>query len=187
MPTTQTVVVASQNPAKIGAAEDGFRKMFPDQQFAFRSISVPSGVATQPFTDADTLQGAQNRAQNAREADPGADYWIGLEGGVDAGPEGQAGTGPIQSFAWMAVVNKNGRVGKARTATYYQPEETAKLLREGVELGRADEMVHGRINSRQGSGSVGILTGDAIDRRKYYAEAVGLALIPFKNTTLTFA
>ena len=181
-----SVVVASKNPAKIGAARDGFTRMFPDKTFAFRGVSVPSGVPDQPFTDAETLQGALNRARNARDADPRADYWIGLEGGVDAGPDGKSGSGPIQSFAWIAVVDGAGREGKARTAAYYQPQETAKLLRDGIELGSADEIVHGRIDSRSNSGSVGILTDDAINRSSYYAEAVVLALIPFKKTFLTF-
>lgn len=199
-----SVVVASKNPVKIGAAQDGFSRMFPGSTFNVRGISVPSGVPDQPFTDDETLQGALNRARNAREAEPDADYWIGLEGGVDAGPgaghgggEGKDVNGPIQSFAWIAVVGKTTggaeagaagsyREGKARTSTYYLPEETAKLLRSGMELGHADDLIHGRTNSKQKSGSVGILTDDVVNRQSYYAEAVVLALIPFKNTKLTF-
>ena len=96
------------------------------------------------------------------------------------------GRGPIESFAWVVVIGRDGRVGKARTAAYYLPEETAKLLREGMELGHADDLIHGRTNSKQRTGSVGILTDDAVDRAGYYTQAVVLALIPFKNPKLTF-
>jgi non-canonical (house-cleaning) NTP pyrophosphatase len=77
-------------------------------------------------------------------------------------------------------------MGKARTATYYLPRETAKLVKGGMELGHADEVVFGGQNSKQKNGSVGLLTGDVIDRRAYYEEAVVLALIPFRNQGLTF-
>ena len=187
-PSTKVVIVASKNPVKIEAALDGFSRMFPSLAFDVRGTSVPSGVPDQPFTDNETLQGALNRARNAREAEPNADYWIGLEGGVDGD---KSGDGPIQSFAWIAVVDKGEdgsveRVCKARTSTYYLPEETAKLLRQGMELGHADDLVHGRTNSKQKSGSVGILTDDVLTRKSFYSQAVILALIPFKNTQLTF-
>ncbi|PNY27939.1 NTPase [Tolypocladium capitatum] len=180
---SQTVVVSSQNPVKTAAAMEGFTRMFPNTSLNLHGLSVPSGVPDQPFTDEETLRGASNRARNARTAQPDADYWVGIEGGVDAAAVG----GPIESFAWIVVVGKDGRVGKARTAAYYLPEETAKLLREGMELGHADDLIHGRTNSKQHSGSVGILTDDAVDRTGYYTQAVILALIPFKNPNLSFS
>ncbi|KAK3190684.1 hypothetical protein K4F52_003375 [Lecanicillium sp. MT-2017a] len=179
------VIVASKNPVKVGAAQDGFQRMFPHLTFDVRSVSVPSGVPDQPLTDKETFQGALNRARGARDAEPNAEYWIGLEGGIDSDPK-SVGDGLIQSFAWIAIVGKDGKEGKARTATYFLPEETAKLLRGGMELGHADDQVHGRTNSKQKSGSVGILTDDVICRQSYYAEAVILALVPFKNTHLKF-
>ena len=110
---------------------------------------------------------------------------MGIEGGVADTPEQMAGT--LESFAWVVVIDQEeGSIGKARTAAFYQPEEVAKLVRGGVELGLADDTVFGRSNSKQSSGSVGLLTGDVIGREAYYVQAVILALIPFKNWTLTF-
>jgi inosine/xanthosine triphosphatase len=171
-------------------------------------LSVPSGVPDQPLTDASTLRGAYNRAVRLRELEPGADFWIGIEGGVDTEPdyglgsglgldldgagegEGTGGDKAMQSFAWVVVLGRdaNGRVkmGKARTATYYLPRETAALVRGGMELGHADEVVFGQKNSKQQGGSVGLLTGNVVDRRRYYEEAVVLALIPFRNGGLSF-
>ncbi|PHH91479.1 hypothetical protein CDD83_262 [Cordyceps sp. RAO-2017] len=179
---TQTVIVASQNPVKIGAARHGFSRMLSGTGFDVRGVSVPSGVPDQPLSDGQTLQGAVNRAGNARSAEPAADFWVGIEGGVEASPGG----GPVESFAWIVVVGRDGRAGRARTAAYCLPEEAARLLRDGMELGHADDLVHGRTNSKQHSGSVGILTDDAVDREAYYSQALILALIPFKNPRLTF-
>jgi inosine/xanthosine triphosphatase len=177
---TQTIIVASLNPVKIKAALDGFSRMFPNSKFAVRAVSVPSGVAEQPMTSEETLQGALNRVQNIRALEPDADYWVGIEGGVDTD------AGLLQSFAWIVVTGKEGRTGKARTATYYLSAETTKLVRGGMELGHADDLIFGRTNSKQKGGSVGILTDDVVTRSGYYMHAVVLALIPFKNVNLTF-
>lgn len=181
-PQSQIIVVSSKNPTKIKATHQGFMRLLP-ADYEFRGISVPSEVPDQPFTDEETLRGAMNRVRNARAAEPDADFWVGLEGGVHVDPNDG---GAIQSFAWVVVTGKGGRTGKARTSTYYLAAETAALLRKGMELGHADDLVFGKSNSKHHSGSVGILTDDVIDRTSYYAEAVVLALIPFKNPTLTF-
>lgn len=182
---SKQIVVASKNPVKINAALEGFQDMFPDNTYTARGINVPSGVPEQPFSDTETLQGAHNRAQNAREQEPQADYWIGIEGGVEDTPDQTAGT--LQSFAWVVIIDREERrIGKARTAAYYQPEEVARLVRGGMELGHADDVVFGRSNSKQSNGNVGLLTGDVINREGYYIQAVILALIPFKNRNLMF-
>ena len=180
----QTILVASQNPVKIAAALAGFQAMFPNIIFEAKGVDVPSGVPEQPFSDAETLEGALNRARNARETQAQADYWIGIEGGVDDTIEQTAGT--LQSFAWVVIVDQEGKTGKARTMSYYQPEEIARLVRGGMELGHADDQVFGRTNSKQANGNVGLLTGDVVTRETYYVQAVIGALIPFRNRGLTF-
>ncbi|KAK1762137.1 Maf/Ham1 [Phialemonium atrogriseum] len=176
----QAIIIASQNPVKINAALQGFSLMFPSTTYSARGIAVPSGVPDQPLSDDVTLLGAQNRAANARTLEPNADYWVGIEGGVEEH------AGSLRSFAWVVIAGKDGHTGKARTGTYYLSQETAKLVREGMELGDADDVVFGRTNSKQRNGSVGLLTDDVIDRTAYYVQAVILALIPFKNVGLTF-
>lgn len=174
-----SIVVASTNPVKIDAALQGFRQMFPSQNFTVGGMSVESGVSAQPMTDGETLQGALNRVRAVRTAEPQADYWVGIEGGVDLhGAQ-------LEAFAWVVVMDA-ARIGKSRTATFYLPEEAARLIRQGMELGHADDVVFGRSNSKQKNGSVGLLTGDVVDRTAYYLQAVILALIPFRNPGLTF-
>jgi inosine/xanthosine triphosphatase len=176
---THKLVVASTNPVKIGAALAGFQRMFPEQVYEARGVSARSGVSDQPMSDRETLQGALNRVEDARRLAPDADYWIGLEGGVE-----RVGVS-LEAFAWI-VVSDGHTVGKARTASYFLPDETARLIEQGMELGHADDVVFGRANSKQQNGSVGLLTGDVIDRAMYYEHAVILALIPFKNPQLSF-
>jgi inosine/xanthosine triphosphatase len=170
----KTVVVASQNPVKKQAALDGFLRMFPGESFQVQAVDVPSGVSDQPCSNPETLRGAENRALLARAALPQADFWIGIEGGVEKQDEGLA------AFAWVVILSKVQQ-GQSRTGTFFLPRAVADLVHQGQELGRADDLVFGDTNSKQKNGAVGLLTNNVIDRAGLYTEAVILALIPFKN------
>ncbi|KAH7271895.1 hypothetical protein B0J15DRAFT_577103 [Fusarium solani] len=164
---------------KTKATREGFAQLLPGS-YDFQGISVPSHVAEQPFSDEETLLGATNRARNAQKELPDANFWVGIEGGVEPRD------GSIFNFAWIVVIGKDGKLGRARTAGYFLPEKTCELLRQGVELGHADDQIFGQTNSKNKKGSVGILTDGVVDRADFYTQAVILALIPFKNASLTF-
>jgi inosine/xanthosine triphosphatase len=171
------IVLASKNPVKAQATENGFKKMFPEQDFQIMLTSVPSGVSDQPMSNEETYQGALNRVDNARIAFPESDFWIGIEGGVEPSEHGW------EAFAWIVVKSKEMN-GKGRTGSFFLPPKIVQLMEEGLELGDADDIVFGQHNSKQENGAVGLLTGNIIDRAKLYEHAVVLALIPFKNNGL---
>ena len=174
------ITVASKNPVKLNAARIAFARMFPGEQFEVSGISAPSGVADQPLSTQETMQGARNRASNARALQPDADFWVGIEGGINDTPLG------MTCFAWVHVLGRAGRTGRGQTAIFYLPREVAELARAGAELGTADDQVFGRENSKQGNGAIGLLTDDVIDREAYYLHAVIMALVPFKNPSLNW-
>lgn len=178
----KTLVVASKNPVKIQATLSAFQKIFTEEKFFVETISTPSGVKDQPTSDKETLAGALHRTLNAASLVKWADYWIGIEGGIEDGDQG------MEAFAWVVVQGKtlDGSLstGKGRTGTFFLPPRVADLIRQGKELGEADDIVFQRNNSKQENGAVGILTGNVIDRRQLYEQAVILALIPFKNPAL---
>ena len=172
------VVVASKNPVKIEATRAGFKRMFPEEKFEIESVFVSSLVSGQPKTDSETYLGASNRANGACETILDADFYVGLEGGIE-----ERG-GEMECFAWAVIKSKDGKIGKGRTGTFFLPVRIAQLIREGKELGEADDIVFERKNSKESNGAVGILTRDVIDRMRFYSDAVVLALIPFKNKGL---
>ena len=174
------ITVASLNPVKLRAAQAGFQRIFPQQRFSVSGAAVPSGVPDQPMSLAETLLGARNRAENARAAQPGSDYWVGIEGGIDDSPLG------MSCFARVHIISRDGRAGLGQTAVFYLPREVAELVRAGLELGHADDRVFGRDNSKQANGAIGILTDDVVDREAYYVHAVIMALVPFKNPALNW-
>jgi inosine/xanthosine triphosphatase len=170
------VVITSKNPIKIQSVKDAFAKIFLGQEFEYEAVSAPSNVSDQPASDHETRQGAINRVHNAEKIVQ-ADFYVGLEGGIKDLED------DMESFAWM-YIKSGDKIGKARTATFFLPQKVGELIRGGMELGDADDIVFGKTNSKQANGAVGLLTHDVITRSSFYTEALCLALIPFKNPDL---
>lgn len=162
----------------MNAALNGFQKMFPEQSFTIEGVSVPSGVSEQPGSDEETFRGAFTRVKNAKEQFPHGDFWVGMEGGVDE-HDGNMGT-----FAWIVVHSKEGRWGKGKTGMFFLPHPVAALVKQGHELGTADDIVFGDSNSKQKNGAIGLLTDNLLDRAEHYTSATIYALIPFKKPHL---
>ena len=171
------IIIASNNPLKIKATINGFRKMFPDDEFKIEAVAVSSGVNDQPTTNEETLLGARNRAKNAFELTLHADYWVGIEGGIEEK------NGEMAAFAWV-VIKSNELSGKSRTGTFFLPNNVAGMIREGKEMGIVNDIIFNKKNSKQDNGAIGILTQNVIDRTQFYEHAIILALLPFKNVEL---
>lgn len=173
----KVIAVASENPVKVEATRGAFDRMFPEQKFELRPIAVASGVGAQPLSSAETLAGAERRVEEVAQRVPRADYCVGIEGGIEAGGDG------MLAFAWV-VVHSDGGSGRARSASFVLPNGISELIRQGRELGDANDLVFGRENSKQQEGAVGLLTDGAMDRRELYEQAVLLALIPVKQVKM---
>ncbi|MGB5245644.1 MAG: inosine/xanthosine triphosphatase [Woeseia sp.] len=166
------VVVASKNPVKINAVRAAFAMQFPDEALQLNGISAASGVSDQPVGDDETRRGARNRVADAQRLVPEADYWVGLEGGIDTID------GVLQAFAWMIVCNASGRVGMARSATLPLPPAIKRLVDSGMELGDANDKVFATVNSKQEGGAFGLLTDGRYTREGIYTQTIVLALVP---------
>jgi inosine/xanthosine triphosphatase len=172
------IVVASTNPVKKNAALAGFQRMFPEESFEVEGVATSSGISDQPMGETETFRGAMTRVENVSKAMPDADFWVGIEGGLEDREE------QMVELAWVIVKSADGKIGKARSATFQMPNKIAELVRQGKELGEANDIAFGLTNSKQANGAVGIFTRDVITRESYCTETVILALIPFRNPDL---
>ncbi len=171
------VAVGSRNLVKANAVREGFGDLFGPVEAC--GVEAESGVPAQPKGDGMTRAGALHRAQQALAAIPAATYGVGLEGGITETDEGA-----MYCHAWCAIVDREGTVGWASTGRCELPPPVAALIREGLELGDADDRVFGRSNSKQGEGAVGLLTCGRIDRTAFYSPAVTMALARFLHREL---
>ena len=167
------IVVTSGNPVKIRAVRAAFESRFPDASLELVSASVDSGVSDQPMSDAETLLGARNRVLKAQKVVADADFWVGLEGGLDFFD------GRLMAFAWMVVKNAAGRTGESRSVTLPLPPGIQSLVMDGMELGEANDRVFSTVNSKQEGGAFGLLTDGLMTREGVYTQTLILALIPF--------
>lgn len=170
------VAIASQNPVKVAAVKIAFTKMFSDKSFEFLNQAVPSNVSNQPIGEKETLTGALNRIKNLSKI-VSADFFVSIEGGSKCVGKG------METFAWVIIRSKD-RISKGRTASFFLPQKIIELIKQGMELGQADDILFNRHNSKQSNGAIGILTNNLITRTTYYESAVIMALIPFKNPKL---
>lgn len=164
--------VGSENPVKVSCVADAIRELWPDALAI--GVTTSSGVSAQPASDAEMVEGALNRARMALASTPDATHGAGIEGGILDAVEG------MWAYAWIVVIDRDGRIGRGQTGRFLLPEGVANLIRiEGLELGEADDRFFNRSNSKQLDGAIGILTDGRIDRAALYKPGVIFALIPF--------
>lgn len=151
------IVVGSTNPTKVRA----IKQLFPEN--AIQSISAPSMVTEQPFSDEETMEGAVNRANYAVNKVERATIGIGLEGGVTILKN------ELYLCNWGALVTKDNKVFVASGAKILLPNTISKRLQHGEELGdiMADLTVDENVRTK--AGAIGILTKGRINRQNMYA------------------
>lgn len=149
---------------------------------------------------------AEAKENNKLEDIP--DFAVGLEGGLEKVVYEKHEE--LWCMAWMAIVGSKSKActsakaeddgycpvhgeskslnwGYAKTGSFLLPPAICDLvLNKGMELGHADDVVFNRVNSKHGSGTVGVLTKGEIDRTEYYVHALKLALIPWIRPKLYF-
>ncbi|CNK88363.1 inosine/xanthosine triphosphatase [Yersinia proxima] len=164
------VVAATTNPAKIKAISLAFDDVYGPGQYRIEGVNVDSGVPLQPIGSAETRTGARQRVSNARQIRPEADFWVGVEAGIEDN----------MTFAWMVIEHLQLR-GESRSASLMLPDIILQGIRQGRELG--DEMADltGISNVKHKGGAIGIFTDGKLTRTSVYHQALLLALVPFHN------
>ncbi|AQQ52776.1 DUF84 family protein [Planococcus lenghuensis] len=161
------VVVASKNPAKINAAAAVLQNLSTSIQLS--GVETPSGVSEQPRSDEETLSGAVNRAETALRQ-TGADLAIGLEGGV------QEQGGVLYLCNWGALASHDGPVITAGGARIPLPEEIARRVQAGEELGPVMDNYANEAGIRRHKGAVGVLTAGLVNRESMFEHVVRLLI-----------
>lgn len=159
------MAIGTKNPAKIKAAELACREIGGN----LVSIHVPSGVAEQPFSDEETMEGALNRARNAL-IETEADLGIGLEGGVVKTPYG------LFICNWGALVTKTGDSFIAGGARIKLPDEVAEELYSGRELGPVMDDYTKKQDIRKSEGAVGVFSNGRITRDRMFEHVMELLI-----------
>jgi inosine/xanthosine triphosphatase len=182
------VAVGSENAVKVAATErvvgdrfaergvEGDEGDARDSEPTVVSVGVDSGVSEQPFGESETVEGAENRAARALEADPGADFGVGIEGGVRDASDRPG----LYVIVWAAVTGGE-RLERGGGPALRLPDSIAARIRDGEELGPVLDDVPGTEGSKRRGGAAGVLTDGAIDRESALVHAVACAFGPFRT------
>ena len=163
------VGVGSENPVKRRAVVAALER--PDA--TVEAVAVDSGVSEQPTGHAETVAGAETRAERALAAG-GYDLGVGVEGGVarfDAVPG-------LYLVMWAAVTDGD-RLERGAGPAVRLPAAVADRVQDGEELGPVMDDRLGESGVARGRGAVGALTGGRVDRTEALSTAVAGALGPF--------
>lgn len=164
------IIAATSNQAKVDAIKTAFDTVFGQGVCRIEGVNVDSSVPNQPIGSKETRTGARYRAMAARQVRPEADFWVGIEAGIEEN----------MTFAWIVVENASQR-GEARSASLVLPPSILECIHQGQELG--EEMIHltGLDDISQQGGAIGYFTKGKLTRGSVYQQAIILALVPFQN------
>ena len=127
------VIIGSTNPVKLETTKEAFALMFPNELFEFIAHSAESNVPDQPFENVETKLGATNRSSDCRKKYPDADYFVGLEGGLEEV------NGEYWAFAWMCVQNIDGKYGYGRTSSFLLLQQHQRHRQQEQQLRPAEQ------------------------------------------------
>lgn len=185
--TKKLVVLGSTRRPKAQALEKVLAELQDEIGKAeLRQVEVPSGVAETPLARADIMAGARNRVQALLEAVPGADFYVGLEGGLHAegGETETAGSVWLESWAYVS----NGRRGFFGSGgSIPVPDSIARqTLEQRRSLADVIDELAGKQDVRSGEGTWGVLTNGRVTREEVFRHALLNAFAPFYCRSVPF-
>lgn len=176
------VAVGSRNPVKLEGTKIAFERMF-GERVEVVGVEVRTSVGPQPMRYVEILLGAVERAVQALERVPTADYGVGIEAGFFRHPFTVTGYLDVQV---AVIVDRDMRMTVGWSPAFEFPCSVISALVRGEakEAEEVMERVSGveRIGEREGA--VGFLTGRLVDRLSLTVLCVTMALIPRKNEHL---
>ena len=167
------IAVGSTNPAKISAAKIGFGKVFQREKIKVIGIDVKSGISHQPMSDRESVKGAINRAKAALKSVKGANYGVGMEGGLH-----KIGKNWFES-GLIAVIDKNGKVSLASSSRWQVSNKVINKLNNKNELSHIYEQIAKVENAKDVGGVMSLVTAGLVPRDVAYSHGVIFALAPF--------
>lgn len=167
------LAVGTKNKAKLDAVQTAFGKVYSHVET--HGFDVESGIAEQPRTDEESIQGAINRAQAALARLATANYGVGLEGNV------VTISGRMFLHGWVAVIDRENTIGLGHSSGMELPESMRREIDDGAELG---PLLQARLNDhdnqiRQTVGTNGILSNGLYTRVDEFVDATTVALAKF--------
>lgn len=187
---TWRIAVGSTRRPKINAVNDAASAITAllEQNVAMQvaGYEVESGVSHTPTSREELMRGARQRAEALQEklrADgTNADFYVGLEGGLDVSMDNGHERVFLESWAYVTH-GAHGHFGCSGSIEIPDPL-AEEVLSRGTELGIAVDQYAGAVGIRDGQGAWGILSANLISRQDSFRLALLAAFAPFYNARI---
>ncbi len=167
------VIVGSTNPIKVSAVQE-MVVLYPHLAGAEVSgMEAASGVADQPKSLEETVQGAVNRAKGAFS---NCDFSFGIESGLMAVPNTKSGFMDV----CVCAIYDGREYHLGLSSAWEAPKQVMEhMLKDGLDMNQAAFKAGLTQDPKVGSaeGMVGIMTKGRLTRKEYTKEAIRTALI----------
>jgi len=182
-----TIAVGSTRKPKLAAVREAIEGvsalLAPETSVAIVGVEVESGVNHTPLSREESMRGARQRAETlqtmARQEAKPWNYFVGLEGGLDAISEGSQRRVFLESWAYVSDGTR-GYFG--RSGAIELPEALVEeVFVNGTELAVAIDQFAGQAGIRDAQGAWGVLSGNRITRQEAFRVALIAAFAPFFN------
>jgi inosine/xanthosine triphosphatase len=187
---TWHVAVGSTRRPKLDAVKEATNTIAPlfgdDSVLEVAGYEVESGVSHTPISREELMHGARQRAEALRAnfaiKSGRADFFVGLEGGLDIAVDDGAKRVFLESWAYV----NDGSLGYfGCSGSIELPESLAQeVLGRGTELSVAIDRFAGAVGIRDGQGAWGILSRNLVSRQESFRRAVETAFAPFYNAKM---
>lgn len=184
------IAVGSTRTPKLLAVEEASAlfavKLAPHAALEIQGYEVQSGVSHTPASREELMRGARQRAEGLqklfRETCVAAEYFVGLEGGLDVVTENDGRRVFLESWAYVSD-GVRGHFGSSGSIEL--PEALAdEVLNRGTELGVAIDRFAGGAGIRDAQGAWGVLSGNLVSRQESFRLAILAAFAPFYNSNM---
>ncbi len=181
------IAVGSTRRPKLNAVAEAatlFKELLaPEMTLEIQGYEVESGVGHTPSSREELMRGARQRAEalveRLRTTNESANYFVGLEGGLDVAEENGNRCVLLESWAYVTD-GQRGHYGCS--GSIEMPEALAEdVLTNGTELSVAIDRFAGAVGIRDAQGAWGVLSGNLISRQEAFRVAVVAAFAPFYN------
>ena len=167
------IVVGSTNIPKTMAVEGSFNRAFPNDEIYVTGVSTESGVSSHPTSAQESIAGALNRLAQAKNHMPGADYYVGIEGGLLQVDH------RMWEIGWVAIGNALGQIATGLSAGVELRGAILDAIINGEELDHVLEEKFDIHAAGNANGFYGLATNDLVTRQAAYEQGITFALAQF--------
>jgi len=186
---TWNIAVGSTRRPKLNAVIDAASVIAPllgEGAVNVTGYEVESGVSHTPVSREELMRGARQRSEalqaQLRANGTSADFFVGVEGGLDVVTENALKRVFLESWAYVSD-GTDGHFGCSGSIEL--PEALAEqVLSCGTELSVAIDQFAGGVGIRDGQGAWGVLSCNLISRQESFRRAVEVAFAPFYNAKM---